>query len=1169
MRNNAVRPNPKNRARRAGGLLIALSLMLFLLLPASSRGQAMSGLTGTVTDSTGAVVSGARVTIRNEATGTATQAITTGAGTYAVRGLKPGLYSISTNMNGFESYVKSHVSVEVGATWTENITLTPGATSQTVNVTADSVGLNTTSPGVGTTLEPKVLNALPIELSGNARQIDQFVFLSPGVQGNTFTHEVNGGINYQNEVLFNGIPLVQPNLEGQQTYMNPPYELVNEFRVERATFSAQYGLAQGAFTYNMASGTNHLHGDAFEINRNSMFDSDGFFPSHFNAQGKPIPPIDHQNDFGFTIGGPVMLPKVYDGRNRTFFLFTSDWYRQNHALTSIGAVPTVAMTQGDFSDFVDSNGNVIPIYDPQTGQPFPDNQIPTTRFSPLAKAILPSIPAPDRPGTNFGLQSNKSPVIHGTPIDENLYGFTLDHNLNSTQSLHFTMWRDNQLTTPIGYAPIVPLKNELQSGQNNYNYATGFLLNYVNTVTPNLVMTAGIGWLGKLDGQSNALHGDSFSGVQGSTVFPNITFNGQNAITNWGVSPGETANTDRQLGISLVNNWLWTKGRNTFDIGGEVRRAYEDQQSCTSCAGQFNFSQAQTSTPDPSDPNFGRYGSSFASFLLGQVDSANRAFALEMEMRNFSISPYIEDDIKVNNRFTVNAGLRWDITVPFTENHNYVVFLDETAQNPGAGNLPGAATRFGNCSGCAGYNRASIDWKDFGPRLGFSWMLDKKTVVQAGSYVTFLQGGAYEFGTANVIPNMGSLLAGTFSRSSTGSNTPGYGNWDTNQMPIPPQNPFSPSIGNGNSIEYFNQNLGRNPYDVAWNVSIQRELPWNMFLSAAYVGNRAQHLPSGLNPINQPNPSVLQYGSLLSQPVDSPAAVAAGIKNPYPDFTNQFGGGATVMQALRPFPQYSNVQNLYDLTGRSNYNALQLQAEKRFSNGLSYLSSLTLGRALTNDDRLFAAFFNGPLNKYNQRPEYAVSNNDQKYLVRVAATYELPVGHGKQFFNNNGFTGQVLGGWQISAILDYEGGTPLGIRESGSGLNGFNRPQVVSGVSRKTFNYDRAKDYFLGKVAAPPKMFTTGAFTPTPNQYVLGDAARNYASLRNPPTRMENMSLMKHFNIGEKVSALLRMDYFNAFNRTVVYGPDTNINDSNFGEVTGEGSAIINRQGQATFRIQF
>lgn len=1165
-----MRIDIKWKREMTGGLLCLALVVLFVLLwPGSLFGQALSGMTGSITDPTGAVVGGANVTITNEATGTAAHAVTTGAGTYAFSGVKPGHYSVSVEVSGFQRYLKTDVNVEVGSTPTVDITLVPGAASQTVRVTASSVGLNTTSPGVGTTLEPKVLNALPIELSGNARQIDQFVFLSPGVQGNTFTHEVNGGINYQNEVLFNGIPLVQPNLEGQQTYMNPPYELVNQFRVERATFSAQYGLAQGAFTYNMASGTNQLHGDAFEINRNSMFDSDGFFPSNFNAQGKPIPPIDHQNDFGFTIGGPVIVPKVYDGRNRTFFLFTSDWYRQNHALTSIGTVPTVAMTQGDFSNFVDSSGTMIPIYDPQTGQPFPENKIPTTRFSALAKAILPSIPAPDRPGTNYGLQSNKSPVIHGTPIDENLYGFTLDHTLNSAQSLHFTMWRDNQLTTPIGYAPIVPLTNQLESGQNNYNYATGFLLNYVNTLTSNLVMTAGIGWLGKLDGQSNALHGVTFSGVQGSTVFPNVTFNGQNAITNWGVSPGETANSDRQLGISIVNNWLWTKGRNTFNIGGEIRRAYEDQQSCTSCGGQFNFSQAQTSTSDSSDPNFQRYGSSFASFLLGQVDSANRTFALEMELRNLAISPYIEDDIKVNNRLTVNAGLRWDITVPFTENHNYIVFLDETAQNPGAAGLPGAATRLGNCEGCAGYNRASIDWKDFGPRLGLSWMINNKTVLQAGSYVTFLQGGAYEFGTANVVPVMGNSLAGTFSRSSTGSSTPGYGDWDANQMPIPPQNPFSSTINNGHSIGYFNRDLGRNPYDVAWNLSVQRELPWDMFLSAAYTGNRALHLPSGLNPINQPNPSILKYGSLLSQPVDSPAAVAAGIKNPYPAFTSDFGGGATVMQALRPFPQYSNVQNLYDLSGRSTYNALQLQGEKRFSGGLSYLASLTLGRTLSNDDRLFAAFFNTPLNKYDQRPEYAVSNNDQKYLVRFAATYELPAGRGKKFFNNNRLTGQVLGGWQISAILDYAGGTPLGINAGGGGINGFNRPLVVDGVERKTFDYGRAKDYFLGKLSSPPKMFTTDAFTPTANQYVLGNSARNYASLRNPPTRMEDIGATKHFHFGEKVSALLRMDYFNAFNRTIVYGPDTNINDSTFGEVTGEGSAIINRQGQATFRIQF
>jgi hypothetical protein len=1131
--------------------------------------QTVSGMTGTVTDSSGAVIVGADVAITNESTGVVSHVGTTGVGTYAISGLNPGFYSVTVVAHGFQKYIKTHVNVEVGSVPTVDLKMAPGAETESVQVTTDSIALNTTQMDVGTTLEPKVLDALPVELSGLPRQIDQFIFLSPGVQGSTFSREINGGTNFENEVLFNGIPISMPNLEGQQTYMNPPFEMVNQFRVERATFAAQYGLGQGALTYNMASGTNQLHGDAFEINRNNMFDSDGFFPSNFNAQGKPIPPVDHQNDFGFKIGGPLILPKLYDGRNRTFFLFTSDWFRENQPITSIGTVPTVAMTQGDFSNFVDSSGNQIPIYDPTTGLPFPLNKIPANRFSALANSIIPSIPAPDRTGTNYGLQSNKSPAVHNDPMTDNLYGFTVDHTITQSQSLHFSMWRDNQLTVPYNYAPIVPDTNELQSAQYDYNFATGMLLNYVKTVTSNLVATAGIGYYDKLDGQSSQNLGHPFAGVQNSIDFPNITFNGQNSITDWGVSPGETANTDRQLGLSFVNNWLWTKGRHTLNIGGEARREYEDQQACTACAGEFNFSQAETSTPNSADPNFGSYGSSFASFLLGLVDSGDRILANEMELRNFDISPYIQDDIKLTRRLTINAGLRWDIMVPFTENHNYIVFLNETELDPGAANLPGAATRFGNCVGCAGYDRAAIDWKQFGPRLGVSYQLGDKTVLQAGGFLAYLQGGAYEFGTANVVVTMGNLLIGEFNRNSTGSSTPGYGDWDTNQMPLPSVVPFNPSMGNGNSIPYFNSNLGRAPYVQSWNVTAQRQLPWTMFLTVSYVGNRAVHLPSGLNPINQPNPSILSYGSLLSQPVNSSAAVAAGIVDPYPLFISQFGSGATVEQALKPFPQYTNVQNLYDDAGSSFYNSFQAQAEKRFTNGLSYLASLTFGRDKTNADRAFSAYFNTPLNKYNQRPEYVVSNNDQKYLVRVVTTYELPFGPGHHFFNNKGLTGQILGGWQMSGIFDYEGGTPLQINENGSGIDGFDRPLVVPGVKRQTFNYDNAIDYFLGKLPAPPVMFSTNAFTPTANQYQLGNTARNYATLRNPPLRMEDLDLIKHFSVAEKVKLSIRMDYFNAFNRTIVNGPDTNISDSTFGEVTSEGSAIINRQGQVTFRVEF
>lgn len=1162
--------------QQRGGLGLVLLLMLGLvtgLLGVRAHGQALSGITGTVADTNGAVVPGAQVILQDQATGTQAHAVTNSVGTYALTGLKPDSYSLTVEAPGFHRYVRSGVRIEVGTTPTVDVRLNPGSVSQTVEVKADSLALDTTQPQLGTTLEPSVLNALPIELSGNARQIDQFVFLAPGVQGSAWSKEISGGINFESGVDFNGIPLVQPNMQGQQTYINPPFEMVDEFRVERSTFSSQYGLAQGVVTYSMASGTNRLHGDAFEINRNSFFDSDGFFPSNFNAQGKPIPPVDHQNNYGFTLGGPVVLPHLYDGRYRTFFLFSGDWFNQNQALTSIGTVPTAAMKRGDFSNFVDSTDKQIPIYDPQTGQQFQCNGqlnvICSNRFSALAKTILPLIPDPDRTGTNYGLQSNKSPTVTSAPLSENLWGFTVDHTISASQSIHYSQWEDNQITKNYGAAPIVPISNPIQSEMNDYNYAAGYLLNYEKTVTPNLVSTAGIAWLGKLDGQANGNQNVSFSGVQDSNVFPGVSFNGQNAITSWGVNSGLLKNSDRQLGLSVVNNWMWTKGRNTFNIGGEFRRSYDDTLSCTQCGGQFNFSNAETSTPNPSDSNFGSDGSSFASFLLGLVDSASRVEAYEMALRNLDFSSYIQDDIKVTPRLTVNAGLRWDVMVPFTEKHNEIVFLNEQASNPGAGGLPGAASIFGHCPDCVGFTRANIDWKHFGPRLGFAYSLNQKTVLQAGAYLVFLDGGAYEYGSSNVSVNMGNVLFGEFNRQSTGSNTPGYGDWDSTTLQKPPAISFNPSMANGGNITYFNRNLGIAPYDQAWTVSIQREIPWNMFLTLAYLGNRDIHLPSQLNPINQPNPSILRYGSLLSQPVNSPAAQAAGIQSPYPNFMQDFGGGATVEQALRPFPQYAGIQNLYDMTGTFFYNSFQVQAEKRLSNGLSYLASMDFDRQMSNFDRYwFTGWWSNPLNKYNQRQEWSVSAFDPRYQAKFAATYQLPLGKGEAFLNRGGLMGELVGGWQVSGIADYEGGTPFGVSENGSGINGNNRPNVVAGVRRQTYGYSRVHDYFMG-TGAIPMAFSTAAFAPTVSQYVLGDSARIYGSLREPSQLMEDLDAIKHFNMGENVRASLRVDYFNAFNRTRFNNPDNNISDGSFGEVTGEGSQIINRQGQVSFRVEF
>jgi hypothetical protein len=1162
--------------------ILVLCLTSLLAVPRLSA-QARSGVNGTVTDSSGATVPSATVTITEAATGKVTHLMTSSAGTYISTSLNPGRYSIAVEATGFKKAVQDNVTVEVAVQSTIDFTLNAGAATETVEVTSDAIALNTSAPELGTTLSPDVLNALPLEISGYARQIDQFVFLAPGVQGSTFGKNINGGVNFESEVVFNGVPVPQPETEGYQTNFNPPFELVNEFRVERSTFSAQYGLAQGAVTYNMSSGTNQLHADAFEILRNSLFDSDGFFPTNFSADGDPAPPVDHENNYGFTIGGPVVLPHLYNGRGRTFFHGSAEWFKQNTAETGIGTVPTAAMKAGDFSNFVDAAGNVIPIYDPATGQPFPGNKIPQSRFSPLAVGILPLIPAPDRAGTNFGLQSNKSPAVTSLPIIQHLWGFTVDHNLNQKQSLHYTEWRDTRDTAGFDYNPIVPATNELQSLKTLPYVGTGFLFNYVNSVTTNLVATAGFGWFGEINNQFDALKDVNFAGVQDSTIFPNVVFDGQNAPTAWGTEGGWVQSVNRKLGIAIVNNWLWTKGRETFNIGGEFRRAYQDDNECQTCGGQFNFSQRSTSTPDPTDPNFGTYGSAFASFLLGVVDNGNRQFANELELRNLDLSPYVQDDIKLNQRLTLNLGLRWDIQVPFTENNNNIVFLNQTTLDPGAGNLPGAATKFGNCTGCAGYTRADIHWSHLGPRAGFSYMLNNKTVLQAGLVVAFLDGGAYEYGTSKVAVSYGNLLLGSFKRISTNTSTPGYGDWDTSQMPAPPAQPFGPSIGNGQTIHYFQRNIAT-PYSQTWNVSVQRELPWNMFMNVAYVGGRDIHLPSYMNPINQPNPSILQYGSLLGQPANSTAAQAAGIKIPYPDFVSQFGGGATVIQALDPFPQYAGVTNNFDMAGTTYYKALQIQGEKRLTNGLSFLATLTLSRNMSNVDTGFSSFAYVPLNKYNQRPEWAVSGLDQKYLSTYVATYELPIGPGKPLLNNRGVAGRLIGGWQVSSILSYGGGSPMSQQNNQNDTNGiinnsesplqegYNRPNVVSGVKLQTFSYNKAKEYFTGKLGTPPLIIPTNAFTDA-GPYALGNGSRNYAALRNPPYRMENFDAMKSFGITERLKATIRVDYFNAFNRTQLQNPDGVINHSTFGTVNSAGInsnfAPANRQGQASFRIEF
>jgi hypothetical protein len=1148
------------QADARGWRLLAACLAVCIVGLTSSAtlyGQALSSITGTVVDPTGAVVLNAKITVTNAATQVANHTVTSSSGTYTVTDLIAGTYTVQAEAPGFQLAVHNGVIVDIGRPSTVDISLQTGTVTQSVEVQETAETLNTTEPELNTTIENAAVQALPVELDegdGRGRQIDSFIFLAPGVTGGSFSKRINGGVDFESEVVFNGIPMAQSETQGFQTIWNPPFEMVNQFNVLQSSFSAQYGLAEGVVTYQTASGTNTLHGDAFEILRNNFFDARGAY--------NPTVPVDNENNYGFTVGGPVWLPKIYNGKNRLFFHVSTEWYRRNYPDLTFMSLPTAAEKQGNFS------ATGLTIYDPTTGAPFPNDQIPTTRFSPVSASLIPLMPNPTFPGYVNNFQSNEGVL----PVRQTNWGYNLDYNINDKQNIHWAEWRDKQ--TSYATETGSHLAGELGSETVNPDLGTVFLLNYSNAITPHLVMTAGASWLGELNDQISLEKNVTFAPDPGTPELPAINFSGPLAPTTLGSPWIDSIN--RKLGWVIENNYLWVHGKHTFNIGWETRRTYQDDNECQQCAGNFNFSNNETANPS----NLATTGNAFASYLLGTVDSADRVGSQEEKLRNRDFSPYIQDDIKLRPNLTINIGLRWDIMVPFTAVGNDIVFLNPTTPNPGAGGLLGAATEFGNCSGCAGYDRAKIRWNHLSPRVGFSYAFNSKTVLQGGFAQNYLDGGAYEYGTSKVAVNYGNLLTGSFHRNSTGTTSPGFGSWDSNILPIPASTPFSPDLGIGQQIDAFSPTDGLAPYVLAWNIGIQRELPHSLLLKANYAANRGDYLPSQLNAPNQLNAQYLSLGSTLGDLVGSPQAIAAGVGAPFPSFLSTYGSSATVEQALRPYPQYSNVFNNFDESGSSLYNAFQLQVERRMTNGLFFLVSYTLSRMMSDTNSGFTSFGSASLNKNDQKAEWSIDNNDQPNFINIAGAYELPIGKGKPLLNNKGLASNLLGGWQFSWILVYSEGTPIWSGTGGSvyapgdpldnGCAPCDRANVVPGVPQE-FSYSNVNKGLpvLNQAAFEcPGSSTPGtAGCANDNVWQLGTAQR-VLDIRLPWNLNENVTLTKSFSIGEHVKAQVRMSYFNLLNRVVFGGPDEGLADPTFGMVINS-QANTQRQGQAQFQVNF
>lgn len=1261
--------NPISRHASRPICILAVGLAL-LLLPANLHAQAVSRINGEVTDQAGAVVPEAKVTVTNVDTNVSQTTVTTSAGTYLVVDLIPGTYSVKIEKTGFKTFVSKNVTVAGGATSTVNAELNPGTVTETVEVIAPAVALQTEQPEIGTTLNETLTADLPQLISGNNRQIDNFIFLTPGVTGGGFSHRINGGVDQQTEVMFNGVPEAFSETAGFTFWNQPPYDSIKDVDVLSGTFSAQYGLGQGVEQYRVKSGTNALHGDAFFFYRDDKFlAAPGAFldvtPNNNGVVDQPNTNI--QTDWGFSVGGPVFLPRIYDGRNKTFWFVSYDRYRQSFAPSNV-TVPTAAELSGDFSGLVNPvtlvptpifvpkawasnpalipSGCVVPASGPGSpGTQWPGNKIPTSCFSQVSAGLLKQFPLPAP--SNSRVINNYSPQTITLNLQTDV-SVNIDHNLTSKQAIHGLYWRQYYPQPSNEDWVNNPLSNEFI----NTVLGRAVDITYSNAISSRMVLTGGFLYVyqGNDFFPTHLLSG-GFPGVQPSglsgqpNAFPSINFNDLSGSTlwvpqSWGPGNGLSSTVNHKTGYSILGNLLWQKGRHTMNIGVDIRKTHQDDFEAGGSTGQPGAAGALNFTPDiTADPNeasgpFGtapgtNTGNAFASFLLGNVTSEGRGGAGNTNLRNTYLAPYFQDDMQITPRLKVNWGVRWDLAFPFTNDFgtNQLTFFDPKAVNateinPLTGQpLLGAMAKLGTCTGCSGWSYMNMDWHHFSPRLGATYQLNSKTVLLGGLSWYWLDTGAFEYGVNKVAVNYGNNLNGTVSIGQGAAQIPGGGQWDTSPLPPLPSRPFSPEFFNGTSIlggaqvhelpQHVNQ-----AYNEQFTLGIQRELPWNMFLSVSGVHTHDLHLPatlhSGVQSLDynfvksvcaQSAAVTLTTDCVLGQPWNSPAAQAFMASQgtfgkftyspgtcgntvpvtyyvPYTNFCpDQLPGAGSLsnlslFQAELPYPQMPFVTNNFDTSGADKYNALQVSLQKRTGSGLTYLVAYTLSRYLTNTDSGFSTFNFRGLNPNNPNAEWSVGNNDQTHVLTMAGVYELPLGPGRKFLNQGGTAMKnLVGGWKLAMVNWYESGPPLGLNSCGG--NQFNcdplignifvgnRPNFVSGNFHINWN-----NYYKGL-----PVFNTAAFS-APGVWTIGNAAPLYNALRAPPFLDEDVALTKRLFFGERFSGDLTIQFYNVLNRMLLStGPggspacfSADVRSGSFGRADSPGN---NCQGNTPRRGQF
>ena len=1162
---------------------IRVVVLFFLSLPGLPLLAQNASVNGQVLDPQRAALVGASITLTNADTNVTVNTKTGTGGTFILPPVAPGHYHVKVTADGFTTSVIDNVILEIGESKMLNITMKVNSVLTSINVAATPPELNTDGADRSLMIEPAFVQSIPLNIRNPLQLINFSAGVTKGDDGlsgqdatsesRTNTFRINGAKGSTTDVLIDGAA-------NTTAYYNqdagiPGVESVQEFRVYTNAYAPEFGRTSGGLvTYALRPGTDHFHGSVFEFYRNEKFDANGFNANHTN----PVTPRGSfsRNQYGATLGGPVVIPRLYNGLGKTFFFVSYEGLRDTSAGSFTGTVPTALERTGDFSQTTDANGKPIVIYDPSTtnskGPGYSRTQLNagtanankiTAPLNPIGVAIVNLYPLPNRTGTGGSDLNNYFSNAPGTD-DNNSFDVRIDHQFNARHSIfgHLTDFSNHINSSDYFGNGLSPVNaNDRIPGKN-------IIVDHTWIMKQNLIFEHHFSWAHSESNRAETvLKSPASLGFNAGNVAPGITANMTPSISISG--PGAVGGYSSlgnsypfEANFSSVYQYAaamtWVKGKHTIKYGLDLRRyptqLWDPEQMSVSGGTGFTVGYTKGTTTALPDS-----GNGVAELLMG-LGSVSSGYEPETQSVHDYYAVYLQDEFRMTRRLLITYGLRYSYETGDVEKNNLLNYLDTTGASPL--HVPSLTLRGG--VGIPGLNGTSRQLQNpqktnLDPRIGVAYNYNDKTVIHAGFGIFHHPAAAWQ-----QFPNAdGGIRTTTSFDSQPDGVTPLPGFQLSNPFPVgltpPDGNAAGLGIDLGDSIE---GPLRRQyvPYQENWSLDIQRSLPGSFVVTAAYVGNEGVHLMVN-EQLNQLPDSDLALGSKLLSTVPNPLYghidPASSINTP------------TVknMQLLRPFPQFQNFEANNVGIGHSTYHAAQLTVEHRLNHGLAVVFAYTYSKAIDNVGEMtsVAGTMGAVTDTYCLRCDRSLSDQNETHVLRWSTRYELPFG-GQKPFLNQGFIKHVVGGWALSTIYQLDTGRPLAVSYTNVANSGssstLSRPNMIPGVSAKASGGSQIKLDGTGVY------FNKAAFMATPT-YSYGNAPRYLPDVNLPTAWNLDSMVEKNTRIAERYLLSFRAEFFNTLNNVTFGGPTTSFTSSSFGKEATLNQANTPRNIQLSLRFTF